>query len=173
MEQKVSRKVMLFSVIISGFFILQSCSGKGPSSKTASPKPSQTPIQQATIEVKEPQLEEKIYEYSKKGKRDIFVPLLSKTVKEVSLKAQSPLENYDVRAIKILGIIQSAKFSLAEALLPDGKSYTLKEGMTVGIYGGKISKITKDSVIVNEQVKDFKGQLKTKETILRLREEEE
>lgn len=162
---------MLTIVIVGGISILQACSEKSASPKAASPKPLQTMVQQ-TAGVKEAQLDEKVYEYNRKGKRDPFIPLLSKT-KEISIKAQSPLESYDVRAIKILGIIQSAKLSLAEAVLPDGKSYTLKEGMTIGIYGGKISRITKDSVIITEQVKDFRGQLKTKETILRLREEEE
>jgi Tfp pilus assembly protein PilP len=45
--------------------------------------------------------------------------------------------------------------------------------MTLGIYGGKVTEITKDAVIVTEQIKDYKGQLKTKDTILKLRKEEE
>jgi len=43
----------------------------------------------------------------------------------------------------------------------------------LGLYGGRVHEITKDSVIITEQIKDYKGQLKTKDTILKLRKEEE
>jgi Tfp pilus assembly protein PilP len=174
MNRFVNRKNMLIYIlnIVICIFILQACTGKGPSKQAAPQKQSQTVVK-PTPEIQEAKLdEEKVYIYAKKGKRDPFVPLVVKA-KETVLKLQSPLESYDVGAIKILGIIQSDKLRLAEAMLPDGKAYTLKEGMTIGIHGGKINKITKDSVVVSEQVKDYKGQLKTKETILRLREEED
>jgi len=45
--------------------------------------------------------------------------------------------------------------------------------MTLGLYGGKVRDITRNSVIITEQIKDYKGQLKTKDTILKLRKEEE
>jgi Tfp pilus assembly protein PilP len=58
-------------------------------------------------------------------------------------------------------------------MLPDNKSYTIRKGMTLGLYGGKVEDITKDKVLIREQVKDYRGQLKTKDTILKLRKEGE
>ena len=45
--------------------------------------------------------------------------------------------------------------------------------MTLGLHGGKVSEVTRDAVIITEQIKDYKGQLKTKDTILKLRKEGE
>jgi Tfp pilus assembly protein PilP len=57
-------------------------------------------------------------------------------------------------------------------MLPDKKSYTIKEGMVLGLYGGKVEKITKDTVVIREFIKDYRGNLKPKDTILKLREGE-
>jgi len=63
--------------------------------------------------------------------------------------------------------------NFATAVLPDGKAYTLREGMTIGIHEGNIQKINKNHIVIIERIKDYKGQLKSKETILKLREGEE
>jgi len=57
--------------------------------------------------------------------------------------------------------------------MPDTKSYTIRKGMTLGLNNGKVIDITKDSVFIREQIKDYKGQTKSKDTILKLRKEEE
>jgi Tfp pilus assembly protein PilP len=57
--------------------------------------------------------------------------------------------------------------------LPDKKSFTIRKGMTLGIYGGKVTAINRDSVVITEHVKDYKGQVRTKDTILKLRKEED
>jgi Tfp pilus assembly protein PilP len=45
--------------------------------------------------------------------------------------------------------------------------------MTLGLYGGKVKEITENSVLIREQVKDYRGKLRIKDTILKLRKEEE
>ena len=57
--------------------------------------------------------------------------------------------------------------------MPDKKSYTIKKGMTLGLNNGKVIDIKKDSVFIREQILDYKGQAKSKDTILKLRKEEE
>ena len=100
---------------------------------------------------------------------------LIETVKEKPQrkKAASPIENYDVEEIKLIAIAWDKEQYYAMVTLPDNKSYTIRKGMTLGFYGGKVEEITKDSVHIRENVKDYKGKLKIKDTILKLRKEGE
>lgn len=118
--------------------------------------------------------EKEVYVYDPKGRRDPFVPL-TEIAKErpVKRKGLAPIENFDVEEIKVIAIAWDSKQYYAMVTLPDKKSYTVRKGMTLGLYGGKVRDITRDSVIITEQIKDYKGQLKTKDTILKLRKEEE
>jgi Tfp pilus assembly protein PilP len=45
--------------------------------------------------------------------------------------------------------------------------------MTVGLYDGKIIDVSPNQLVVREYVMDYKGRLKPKDTILKLRKEEE
>ena len=125
-----------------------------------------------SADAKEAKAVEEVTTYDKKGKRDPFVSLVVTAV-EKPKKGQTPLENYDISAIKILGIVWNEKGNFATVVLPDGKAYTLREGMTIGIHEGKIQKINKNHIVIIERIKDYRGQLKSKETILKLREGEE
>jgi Tfp pilus assembly protein PilP len=58
-------------------------------------------------------------------------------------------------------------------MLPDRKTYTITEGMTLGLQGGKVAKITKDAVFIREYVKDYKGDSKPRDAILKLHKGEE
>jgi Tfp pilus assembly protein PilP len=58
-------------------------------------------------------------------------------------------------------------------MLPDKKSYTITEGMTLGLQGGKVVKITKDSVVIREYIRDYRGEMKPRESILKLHKGEE
>ncbi|MCG2709722.1 MAG: pilus assembly protein PilP, partial [Thermodesulfovibrionales bacterium] len=128
------RKALFFPVILIliSFFFSGACDKKAPSPKAAPAKAAQEGAPQSP-EVKAPNVEEDVYVYDKKGKRDPFVSLVVTAV-EKPRKGQTPLENYDVSAIKILGIVWTDKGHFATAVLPDGKAYTLKEGMTIGIH---------------------------------------
>jgi Tfp pilus assembly protein PilP len=55
--------------------------------------------------------------------------------------------------------------------LPDKKSYTITEGTKLGLYEGKVQKITKDMVVIREYVKDYRGEIKPRDLILKLRKE--
>jgi type IV pilus assembly protein PilP len=88
-------------------------------------------------------------------------------------KGASPVENFDIDEIKLIAIAWDNQQSYAMITLPDKKSYTIRKGMSLGLYGGKVLEITRDSVLIREQVKDYKGQDKTKDTILKLRKEGE
>lgn len=167
----ISSAALLLCCSVALLFCLGACKGKAPVSKAAPERAAQAVTPQGTEE-KGPKVEEEVFLYDKKDKRDPFVSLVVKA-EEKPAKGETPLENYDVSAIKILGIVWNEKGHYAEIVLPDGKAYTLREGMTVGLHKGKIQKITKNSIAIKEGIKDYKGEIKSKETILKLREEEE
>jgi type IV pilus assembly protein PilP len=153
------------------------CGDKKPAQKKAQPQAA-APQAAASVASAAPQnqvkAEKEIYTYETKGRRDPFVPL-NEVVKEKTLKKKGskPIENVDVEEIKVIAVAWDSQQYYAMVTLPDKKSYTIRKGMTLGLYGGRVLDITKDSVIITEQIKDYKGQLKTKDTILKLRKEEE
>jgi Tfp pilus assembly protein PilP len=112
------------------------------------------------------------YEYSGLDRRDPFAPLISKR-ESGKQKNIAPLETYDVNEIKIIAILWAKNKYYAVFSLPDGKSYTVSEGTKVGTRNGAVSKILKDQVVVKERVRDARGGMSPRDTVLRLRGEEE
>lgn len=128
----------------------------------------QVPAPQAEIKV-----EKEVYTYEAKGRRDPFTSLVEIKSAAKKPKGASPIESFDVEEITLIAIAWDQQQSYAMVTLPNKKSFTIRKGMTLGLYGGKVSEINRDSVIITEQVKNYKGQLTTKDTILKLRKEEE
>ena len=168
---------IIIGAIITTLLILPACGGQQPAvskkPEAAKPQPvtnaSQTTAPQAEIKV-----EKEVYAYEPKGRRDPFTSLVEvkSTAKKLS-KGASPIESFDVEEIKLIAIAWDRQQAYAMVTLPDNKSFTIRKGMTLGLYGGKVTEINRDSVVITEQVKDYKGQIKTKDTILKLRKEED
>lgn len=136
-----------------------------------------TPAQEAKKDIKQPEetakVEQEVYAYDAKGRRDPFLSLVTVIKKKPEKrKGASPVESYGLDVIRLLAIAWDKQKSYALIMLPDKKSYTITEGMVLGLYGGKVEKITKDTVVIREYIKDYKGNLKPKDTILKLREGE-
>ncbi len=115
-------------------------------------------------------------EYNPAGRRDPFLSIVSLTKQKVQKKRKkslNPLENYDVADFRLLGVIYDGKDYYASILLPDGKAFTVKKGMKLGLYGGSIIDISPDSLVIREYVMNYKGELRPKDTVLKLRKEEE
>ncbi|MEJ2183340.1 MAG: pilus assembly protein PilP [Nitrospirota bacterium] len=115
------------------------------------------------------------YRYKSANKRDPFVSIVQaaklKREKEAS-KGLFPLEEYDLSQMKVRAIIKDPRRHYALVTLPDGKSYTVTEGMSMGIHGGTVQRITLEKIVVREMVADYKGVVKPLDTVLRLRSEE-
>jgi Tfp pilus assembly protein PilP len=174
----IPREKLFISVLSTALLILPACGDKQPTApkKPEATKPSPVaPAQPAAVQPAETKVEKEIYTYEPKDRRDPFTSLVE--VKQAgprkALKGTSPIESFDVEEIKLIAIAWDRQQSYAMVTLPDNKSFTIRKGMTLGLYGGKVSEITRESVIITEQVKDYKGQIKTKDTILKLRKEEE
>ena len=173
------------AVFIIGFSLfLVGCKKEGQPQKPLVRKPvaqipaaqkQAAPAAQAVVQpAEQPKAERATYMYEQKGRRDPFVSLVQVAKeKPKRLRGAKPIENFDVDEIKLIAILWNNKQYFALITLPDGKSYTIRKGTTLGLYGGKVEEITRDSVLIREHVKDYRGQLKTKDTILKLRKEGE
>jgi len=161
---------MLLSIVTFG------CKEKGvPARKPVVQKPAAAgAAAPAAVQQEEPKVEKEIYVYDPKGRRDPFMTLAQVTKPKVERKmGASPIESVDVDEIKLIAIAWDNKQYYALITLPDKKSYTIRRGMTLGLYNGKVVEINRDSLLIREQVKDYRGQTKIKDTILKLRKEGE
>lgn len=114
--------------------------------------------------------------YNSAGRRDPFLSILILTKQKIEKqkkRKRNPLENVDVTEIRLLGIVKKGSKYYASILLPDGKAFTITKGTTIGLYDGKVVDIALDRLVVREYVMDYRGRIKPKDTILKLRKEEE
>ena len=167
---------LIYILVLLLMLSIAACGDKTKSKQTPSAQKTEQATAQtpAVAQKEEIKIEQEAYRYDPKGKRDPFLSLVDVS-KERSLKKKSanPVENFDVEEVRLLAIAWDNKQYYAMITLPDNKSYTLRKGMTLGLYGGRVEEIKKDSLLIREQVKDYRGQIKTKDTILKLRKEGE
>lgn len=134
------------------------------------PAPKAAAQQEEKQEVQKPE----VYDYDAGGRRDPFTSLIAiAKQRQMQKKSPNPMENFDVDEIRLSAIVWGGNQYYALITLPNNKSYTITTGMPLGLHGGKVVKITKDSVLVREHIKDYRGRLKTEDTILKLRKEGE
>jgi type IV pilus assembly protein PilP len=126
-------------------------------------------------EKKEPEKkEEKEYSYNPAGKPDPFKPFIELTPVRTSRSTPlTPLQKYDISQLKLVAIISTPEGNIALVEDAAGKGYFLKKGTWVGKNDGKVTKILKDKVIVEEDYQDIFGQTKKNEISLFLHKVEE
>ena len=125
----------------------------------------EAPKQPETVKAVEPEE----VKYDSKGKRDPFLSLVEITKqKPLKKKGASPFESFDIDEIQLMAIASSQDKYYALIRLPDRKTYTITEGISLGLQGGKVQKITKDAVVIREYIRDYKGEIKPRDAILKL-----
>ncbi len=114
------------------------------------------------------------YTYQSLGMRDPFRSLIE-TVEETATGdnpiERPPIERYNVSQLRLIAVVSAGSDAYALVVLPDGKSYTVREGMNIGLHGGIVKEIRSDQVVVDVEFKDHKGNIKTEEVFLKLRQE--
>lgn len=114
-----------------------------------------------------------VYAYNPEGRKDPFKPFLLGGSSRVSNPA-FPLLNYPVSDLKLVAIMGLKKnHFLAMVQTPDGKGYTIRAGMEVGINRGKVKEVTSQSVFIEEDYTEVSGEKKKRTVILSLRPPEE
>jgi len=112
--------------------------------------------------------------YNPAGKTDPFEPLfqdkpvLSKKKKRKKRLPQTPLERIDLSQLKLVGIILASSGNRALVEESTGKGYVIKKGTYIGINSGKVVKIKKETVIVEEEFEDVRGKIATRKREIKL-----
>jgi len=139
------------------FFLMAACGGETvpPSPpKEGVPKPVAKKAEPVAVaEKKEPgKKQEAAYQYSPAGKPDPFKPFIQLTpVRELTRTAPlTPLQKYDLSQLKLVAIIASREGNVAMVEDSAGKGYFVKKGTEIGKNDGKVTKILKDRVIIEE-----------------------
>jgi len=170
------KNVLCLILIMISFLTVAACSKKeAPVNKPTTGKvaPAEVkPVAKETVEA--PTVIPEEYKYDARGRRDPFLSLVAVTKqKQIKKRGASPFESYDLGEIQLLAIAWDKKKYFAPIRLPDKKTYTITEGMSLGLEGGKVEKIAKGSVVIREYIKDYRGDIKPRDTILKLHKGEE
>jgi Tfp pilus assembly protein PilP len=170
------KNVLCLFLIVVLFLPAAACSKeKAPVKKPAAGQVAPAEVKpEAKETVETPTVIPEEYKYDAKGRKDPFLSLVTVTKeKQIKKKGASPFESYDIAEIQLLAIAWDKNKYFALIRLPDKKTYTITEGLSLGLEGGKVVKIAKDSVIIREYIKDYRGDIKPRDTILKLHKGEE
>ncbi len=167
---------IVFGLILAAGLV--SCSGEAPPPPTTIP-PKAAPQKVAPaaerMEVPSPftnKADE--YFYNPTGKRDPFKEYVGELVKEDENKApRAPLERYDLDELTLTGIVWGISDPRALMRAPDGYSYIVKTNSRVGKNRGRVSRITRRQVFVEEEYRDPTGKLVVRESDFEIRPKEE
>lgn len=121
-------------------------------------------------------IQKKVYYYQSGSIRDPFFSIIEQAkLKQTDTSGVElpPIQSYDLSQMRLMAVVINKRNKYALVALPDGKFYTVNEGMGMGIHAGIIHEIVGDAVIVREQIPDFRGIMQDQDTELRLRAREE
>jgi type IV pilus assembly protein PilP len=171
--------VLGITLLIVFLFLIGGCGGGTPPSslpvKTKSPAVAKKEEPPKVAEKKEPEKKEEAeYSYNPAGKPDPFKPFIQLSpAREASRTPLTPLQKFDISQLKLVAIISTPEGNIAMVEDATGKGYFLKKGTWIGKNDGKVTKILKDKVIIEEVYQDIFGQRKTNEISLFLQKIEE
>ena len=172
------------TVSIVFFFLIGGCGGGTPPSSL--PKKTTTPsvekkqggapkaVEKKEPEKKEPEKKEEVeYVYNPAGKPDPFKPFIQLTPIKEQKGPLTPLQKYDLSQLTLVAIISTPEGNIGLVEDATKKGYFLKKGTLIGKNDGKVTKILRDKVIIEEVYEDIFGKTKTSEISLFLHKMEE
>lgn len=167
-------------VLVVFLFVMGGC-GEGTVPSPTASRPKSLPLTKKkeeptkAAEKKEDKKGEEEYSYNPAGKPDPFKPFVQLTAAKGGTRNAplTPLQKYDVSQLKLVAIISSPGGNIALVEDVTGKGYFLKKGTWIGKNDGKVTKILKDKVIIEEVFQDIFGQTKTNEISISLHKAEE
>jgi type IV pilus assembly protein PilP len=128
-------------------------------SRVAAPMPKST-TEQIAEPVQEP--DPPRFVYTPGTRRDPFVPLLALRgpVPQEPDTPLTPLQNFDLSQLRLIGIITGKGEPRAMVIAPDGKSYILRKGVKIGKNYGVVIEVQREQVLVEEKFYDFTGEVR-------------
>jgi len=82
------------------------------------------------------------------------------------------LRRHPLGDFTLVGIVWSPNHRVAMVSTPSGKGYSVRVGTRIGAANGRVRRISRDAVIIEERRTDVFGETKKYETVLALRPEE-
>ena len=122
------------------------------------------------------------FQYRPEGRRDPFETLVKEKPKINILKPQidvgrprGPLEQFDLSALKLVGIVWGELGARGVIRAPDNKGYFATVGTYMGENGGQVVDVAPDRLVIEEKYQDTEGNIvgKTLDLPLRRKEKEE
>lgn len=140
--------------------VAQPQSAKNTGSPAAVPEPEAAAVQAAP--------EQEGYIYLQRDRRDPFVPLIvpKKSRQKGSGIKAGFLESYDISEFTLSAIARKGREYFALLTTPDNRSFTVNIGNVIGMNKGTVKDITKNTIVLVEYTKDYKGELKPRQFIL-------
>jgi type IV pilus assembly protein PilP len=116
--------------------------------------------------------------YNPENKIEPFMPLFKEVPKKETENFQkaerekriprTPLERIDLSQLKLVGLVQLSNGNKGLVEETSGKGYIISMGTYMGPNGGKVVEISKDRIIVEEEVDDVLGKLTLQKRELKL-----
>jgi type IV pilus assembly protein PilP len=166
------RRTELCVALLAATAFLAACS------KEQASVPSQAPAKAMTtkpaggagkVEVPSPFITQKDeYFYNPVGKRDPFKAFVGELVKEDVTAARAPLERFDLEELVLTGIAWGISDPRGLIRAPDGYSYIVKTNSRVGKNRGRVSRVTRRQIFVEEEYRDPTGKLVVRESNLEI-----
>ena len=106
--------------------------------------------------------------YNPEGKIDPFLPLFREKPRtggnilipfDTGRIKSTALEKIDLSQLTLTGIILAARGNMGLVQEASGKGYVIAKGTYIGTRGGKVTRIQKGKVIVEEKMKDVYGNI--------------
>ncbi len=109
--------------------------------------------------------------YDPTGKTDPFKSFIAKQEEIAEKKKSKPktyLETLDLSQLELIAIIVGPKGNWAMVREAKGLGHVIKEGTKIGTKDGVVKKITDREVVVREEYRDFRGNIKHKDVSKKL-----
>lgn len=128
------------------------------------------PVQTSVTTEKMPE-----YVYNPAGKRDPFKSFIEVVTskRERAVAPITPLQSYDLAALRLVGIMLLPGKRVAIIEDPTGKGYHVKVGTSIGMNDGVVVEILKDELIVEEKYLDETAQTKARKVSVKIPKEED
>lgn len=173
---KARGKVRYPALILALLFFVtgnMGCDNKGPAKGSGKSAATPAPVSSFDAAAKNAEIKPReILTYRRAGKRDPFKSLIKASESLEKREGLSPLESFDVSGFKLIGIVKKGKSYYASLVAPDGKGFTVRRGMRIGLNNGKITRINRDVVEVVELISNYRGEKIPQTTRLELQKEE-
>lgn len=120
----------------------------------------------AAAQIKEEKKEEVAIDIKQKNP---FKPFITKTTEKAAVAVpKTPLQRYELDQLKVVAIIWGLNGSIAMIEAPDGKGYSVKRGDLIGSRDGRVKRVEKDRIVVEEKFSEAGGEVTTSEFEIKL-----